>query len=171
MKPTNYDLGLAGEYLVCAELLMRGYKAQLTLGNAKAVDIILLDNKSHTYKTIEVKTSMHTSHVITNFAKYIDHNTGKLKTIHPDFWIFVQFTNQQGVLNPVFYIATHQEVNNLQFTRNNNIGASSWLNLFNKQRNANNGILKRGCDNITWKQLNQISPQGIYQFKDRWNKI
>lgn len=34
-------LGMAGEYSVCAELLMRGHNASITMGNAKAVDIIV----------------------------------------------------------------------------------------------------------------------------------
>ena len=34
-------LGMAGEYSVCAELLKRGHIASITVGNAKAVDIIV----------------------------------------------------------------------------------------------------------------------------------
>ena len=34
-------LGMAGEYSVCAELLKRGHNASITMGNAKAIDIVV----------------------------------------------------------------------------------------------------------------------------------
>ena len=38
-------LGMAGEYSVCADLLKRGHNASITMGNAKAVDIIRVTEK------------------------------------------------------------------------------------------------------------------------------
>ena len=35
-------LSMEGEYCACAELLKRGHNASITMGNAKAVDIIVL---------------------------------------------------------------------------------------------------------------------------------
>ena len=55
-------LGMAGEYSVCAELLKRGYKASITMGNAKAVDIVVF-MQDKTFRRIEVKTSLSTRFV------------------------------------------------------------------------------------------------------------
>ena len=47
------QLGMAGEFSVCAELLKRGHNASITMGNAKAVDIVILkeDNMLRSNRT------------------------------------------------------------------------------------------------------------------------
>jgi hypothetical protein len=47
-KPQSINSHLAGEYFVAAELHKRGYTVALTIGNAKAVDLIV----EHERKTI-----------------------------------------------------------------------------------------------------------------------
>lgn len=73
-------LGMAGEYSVCAELLKRGYNASITMGNAKAVDIVVL-LQDQSFRRIEVKTSRNKRFVTGFFQKYYD----KTQTQHPDF--------------------------------------------------------------------------------------
>ena len=53
---------MAGEYGVCAELFKRGFDANITYGNMKATDIIIL-MPDKTYRRIEVKTSRETRFV------------------------------------------------------------------------------------------------------------
>ena len=39
---TKNEVGLAGEMRVTSELLLKGYRASITFGNAKATDIVIL---------------------------------------------------------------------------------------------------------------------------------
>ncbi len=48
--------GLAGEFFVAAELLKRGLQTSLTLGNAKAIDLFVINEKG-TQFTVQVKAS------------------------------------------------------------------------------------------------------------------
>ena len=106
-------LGLAGEYGVCSELLKRGYDASLTLGNAKAIDIILI--QSGTVKTIEVKTSK-SNRIVTGFFKKYPTPTSP----HPDYWVLVHI---DSFSKSRFFILTHSEMASLQMQRN---GVSLW---------------------------------------------
>lgn len=54
---TKNSVSLAGEFAVLSQLALRGYDANMTLGNTKGVDILLSDPiKGKMYK-IEVKTN------------------------------------------------------------------------------------------------------------------
>ncbi len=48
--------GLAGEYFVAAELLKREYQVAMTVGNAKAVDLLVHDPRRKRSLAVEVKT-------------------------------------------------------------------------------------------------------------------
>ena len=70
----KYTLGMAGEYAVCSELLRRGINASITMGNAKATDVVVFCKtvNGNSYKKIEVKTTQ-TTKFVTNF--FISINT------------------------------------------------------------------------------------------------
>jgi len=51
--------GLAGEYFVAAELLKRGYQVAMTMGNAKAVDLMVQVPATRRMSSVEVKTLRH----------------------------------------------------------------------------------------------------------------
>ncbi len=51
------SVSLAGEFAVLSQLALRGYDANLTLGNTKGVDILVSDPKSGKMFRVEVKTS------------------------------------------------------------------------------------------------------------------
>ena len=73
------QLGMSGEHSICAELLKRGHNASITMGNAKATDVmIFLEDKS--FRRIEVKTTRNSRFVIGFFQKYYDKTR-----IHSDF--------------------------------------------------------------------------------------
>ena len=74
-------LGMAGEYSVCAELLKRGHNASVTMGNAKAVDIVVFQ-QDNTYRRIEVKTSRNKRFVTGFFQKYYDINKKDITIIN-----------------------------------------------------------------------------------------
>ena len=85
--------GLSGEYFVAAELLRRGFSVGITMGNAKAIDILAeKDNKQFIiqvkaiYKKKNVgwpmmKDKVHTDH----FYVFVNLNGDKMA--EPDFYI------------------------------------------------------------------------------------
>ncbi len=110
----KYLLGLAGEYAVCSELAKRKIQANLTLGNKKSIDIIIVD-ENNTATTIEVKTTNKKRFVTGFFQKY-----KSPETPHPDFWIFVMIDN---AFSNRFFILKHEELAKIQMARNN---MTSW---------------------------------------------
>jgi hypothetical protein len=90
--------GLAGEYFVAGELLRRGFSVGITMGNAKAIDI--LAEKDHQQFIIQVK------------AIYKKKNVGwpimKDKIIKNHYYIFVNL-NADKMLEPEYYICTGSE--------------------------------------------------------------
>lgn len=50
------QIGLAGEFAVLSQLALRGYDANMTLGNTKNVDILLSHPVTRTMYKLEVKT-------------------------------------------------------------------------------------------------------------------
>ena len=58
-KPSTNSIALAGEFAVLSQLALRGYDANLTLGNTKGVDILVSDPESGEMYRLEVKTKYH----------------------------------------------------------------------------------------------------------------
>ena len=57
-KPVDKSLiGMAGEFLVAGQLLKRGYLASVTLGNAKAIDILVYNPNTDRNLNVQVKAS------------------------------------------------------------------------------------------------------------------
>jgi hypothetical protein len=87
--------GLSGEYFVAAELLRRGYSVGITMGNAKAIDI--LAEKDGKQFIIQVK------------AIYKKKNVGwpimKDKVNEGIFYVFVNL-NGDKMTEPHYFIAT-----------------------------------------------------------------
>ena len=123
---------MAGEYGACAELSKRGHDVSLTMGNAKATDIILFKTNG-TFVRIEVKTSRSTRFVTNFFQKYFD----KSKNNHPDYWILVHIDKQN---NSHYYILTHEEMGDVQMQRNN---MAEWYKV------------EKGCDNVLLNHVKQ----------------
>ncbi len=117
----KYNLNLAGEYAVCSELAKRNIQFNLTLGNKKAVDIIVLKEENKAI-TIEIKTTNKNRIVTGFFQKYKTPDVP-----HPDIWIFVIIDK---LLVSRFFILTHKEVAKIQMKRNN----------MNKWQEIKNGV-------------------------------
>jgi hypothetical protein len=60
-KPNHNSISLAGEFAVLAQLALRGYDANLTLGRTKSVDILVSDPVSGRMLKLEVKTTCRSS--------------------------------------------------------------------------------------------------------------
>ncbi len=94
--------GLSGEYFVAAELLRRGYSVGITMGNAKAIDI--LAEKTGKQFVIQVK------------AIYKKKNVGwpmmKDKVDENMYYVFVNL-NGDTMGTPEYFIAFGHEVKEL----------------------------------------------------------
>jgi len=60
-KPSSNSISLAGEFATLSQLALRGYDANLTLGNTKGVDILVSDPETDRMFKLEVKTSAYRS--------------------------------------------------------------------------------------------------------------
>ena len=125
----KHFLNLAGEFGVCAELFKRNIHANLTYGNHKATDIIVITNKQSF--SIEVKTSM-TNRIVTSFFQKF--HTPEIS--HPDFWVIVHINANN--LQSEFYVLTHNEMAKEQMKRN---GMTEWHKITG------------GVDNVLLSQL------------------
>ena len=56
-KINSNDVSLAGEFAVLAQLALRGYVANMTLGRTKGIDILVANPDTGRMRKIEVKTS------------------------------------------------------------------------------------------------------------------
>jgi hypothetical protein len=90
--------GLSGEYFVAAELLRRGFSVGITMGNAKAIDI--LAEKDGKQFIIQVKAIFKKKNVGWPIM------TEKVNPHH--FYVFVNL-NGDGMLEPEYYICTGKE--------------------------------------------------------------
>ena len=135
-KIDKYHLGMAGEYAVCSELCKREYDASITLGNAKAVDIMVF-RPNNSYCRIEVKTSQTTKFVTNFFQKYYD----KTLNNHPDYWVIVHIDKDNGQTR--YFILTHEELAEIQMKRN---GMSTWGKV-------------NGCDNVLLRDVAHCEDQ------------
>ncbi len=57
-KISSNSVSLAGEFAVLSQLALRGYDANMTLGNTKSVDILVSDPKTNELYQLEVKTAL-----------------------------------------------------------------------------------------------------------------
>lgn len=90
--------GLSGEYFVAAELLRRGFSVGITMGNAKAIDI--LAEKDDKQFIIQVKAIYKRKNIGWPIMK------DKINLNH--YYIFVSLNADQMAV-PDFYIATGNE--------------------------------------------------------------
>lgn len=140
----KYCTGMAGEFGVCSELYKRGYEASITMGNYKAVDIIVSPQNGRAQR-IEVKTSRNKRKTIVTgfFQKYASPN----QIPHPDYWVLV-YIDKNDVSH--YYVLTHQEMATEQMRRN---GMSQWAPI----------PKNKGVDNVLVRDLSN--------YESAWNKI
>lgn len=146
MKLDKGQIGLAGEFRVASEILRRGYFANITFGNAKATDIVVLGRKDR-FIRVEVKTSKNHRNFVTGyFPKYTDPND-----LAPDLWV-LYLPNKNGLSDgDRFFLLTHEEIGKLQL-------------IVNKGNKTEKG---KGVDNIPLKVLLENRPDS----ENRWNLL
>lgn len=95
---TRNSTGLSEEYFVAAELLRRGFNVAITMGNAKAIDLIA--EKNGKIFPIQVKSIYKKKNVGWPLLK------SKIKPKH--FYVFVNL-NVDKLEEPVYFICTATE--------------------------------------------------------------
>ena len=95
---TPNSTGLSGEYFVAGELLRRGFNVAITMGNAKAIDLIAEKN-GKTFP-VQVKSIYKKKNVGWPILK------SKIKQKH--FYVFVNL-NGDKLTHPEFFICTSTE--------------------------------------------------------------
>lgn len=94
----NQITGLSGEYFIAAELLKRGYQAVLTVGNAKAIDLMVLSPTTQKFCAVEVKT-----------LRSLNCYSITKKSITPKTIYAFVILNFEGI-PPDYYILTGKEI-------------------------------------------------------------
>jgi hypothetical protein len=97
--------GVAGEYLVAAELSRRGYVASITLRNTRGIDILASNADATRSVGIQVKTNQHSSPAWV-LTKTIERPIrGELAEN-----LYFVFVCLNGLGVPSFYVASRREV-------------------------------------------------------------
>lgn len=146
LKVDKGQIGLAGEFRVASEILRRGFSANITFGNAKATDIVVLGSRNR-FIRVEVKTSRNNRNFVTSyFPKYSEPSNSE-----PDLWV-LYLPNKDGMSDgDRFFLLTHEEVGGLQL-------------IVNKGNKTERG---KGVDNIPLKVLLENRSDS----EDRWNLL
>lgn len=119
-KIQSSSTGLSGEYFVAAELLRRGFTVGITMGNAKAIDI--LAEKDGNQYIIQVKAIFRKKNV--GWPIMVD------KVIESFFYVFVNLNGDKMTEPPDYFIATGKEAKSKvkQYTTRGIIDLSSLNN-------------------------------------------
>ena len=145
----KYNLNLAGEYRVAAELLLRGLYASVTFGNKKGADIFTIgDNRLSA--VVEVKASQKKTFVTGLYQKYRTEESPC-----PDFWVLYSVANGELGFVERFFVLTHREMSDVQGERNCPGESLTYLQLA--------GRVKNGVDNV--------SITDVERFEGHWDKI
>jgi hypothetical protein len=89
--------GAAGEFLTAGKLFKRGYQVSVTYGNAKAVDLFVLNPETGKQFAVQVKTQ-----------QYKNCFPLKIESVHPDsIYVFVRL-NDPSENNEEFFVVRGQ---------------------------------------------------------------
>jgi len=111
-KFDKYNLNLAGEFRVAAELLLRGLYATVTFGNKKGADIIAVGS-NRLSAVVEVKASQTPRFVTGYYQKYKDKSA-----LAPDFWVLYSVAPIKDGFTERFFVLSHTEMGTVQGERN-----------------------------------------------------
>lgn len=145
----KYNLNLAGEYRVAAELLLRGLYASVTFGNKKGADIFAIgDNRKSA--VVEVKASQTKRFVTGLYQKYRTQDIPR-----PDFWVLYSVQRIDRGFSERFFVLTHEEMAGVQGERNCPGEKLTYLQRAER--------VKAGVDNV---KMTDVEP-----YEGQWEKI
>jgi hypothetical protein len=158
MKILTSNLNLAGEYAVASELCRRDLYAQLTLGNRKRTDILILNQKSNKFLRIEVKAKQ---------AQKWGNQRGIFgKGV---VMVFVDFSGKKDNERPDFYLLTVQEWKDYLLHKYDEEIVKGEVEITDEN-------VPRFLKNISKKTGKpqegvSIKPEDIENHKEKWEKI
>ncbi len=128
------QISLAGEFAVLSQLALRGFDANMTLGNTKGVDILLSHPETKTMNRLEVKTHFDNRPYISKEFGYIEAHwkIGEKTEEATDkllFYCFVSIAQTTEAFN--FYIIPSQIV--AQFAKESHL---HWLRTDTRRMNT-----------------------------------
>ena len=147
--PKN-TLSLAAEFAVASELCRRGIYAQLTLGNLKRTDLLVLDTENHRMLRIEVKAKQ--KHSWPNCRGIYGKNI---------LLVLVDFYQKREMERPDFYILTVED----------------WVELAHKviAAHPDDRIELDEYNVLFWPKQNYkgtgVIPEQVGQHRERWDKV
>ena len=109
-KVNSNSISLAGEFAVLSQLALRGYDANMTLGNTKGVDILVSNPKTGEMYQLEVKTNFRNErskpavskifgHIVSEWIMREKHETIRMKNL---FYCFVNISKSTNIFK--YYI-------------------------------------------------------------------
>ena len=98
----KYNLSMAGEYYVAAELHRRGIPASITYGNVKKADVVATSEDGEAAVVIEVKSTSQTKWIV---GQYLPEPSDRV-------WAFV-YVPKECDQPPSFYILTQSEISEI----------------------------------------------------------
>lgn len=148
-KIDKYDLNLAGEYRVAAELLLRGIYTSVTYGNKKGADLYAI-GENRQAAVIEVKASQSSRFVTSLYQKYKTQDAQS-----PDFWVLYSVRPTDTGFAERFFVLSHRELARIQGEVN-----CPGEKLSHEQIAAR---VSRGVDNVSLKH--------VEAHENAWSKI
>lgn len=142
----KYNMSLAGEFFVAAQLQRLGINASITYGNAKGADVIAISQKTGKAITIEVKTSKKKRWPVGNRVPASSNKP----------WVFVHLPEdpEEG---PDFYILLQKDIHKaLSFIE------KSYMESYKK---------KHGEEYGTRRGVAALNQEQAIKFKNKWDKI
>ena len=145
----KYNLNLAGEYRVAAELCLRGLFTSVTYGNKKGADLYAI-GENRKAAVIEVKASQSSRFVTSLYQKYKTQDAQS-----PDFWVLYSVRPTDTGFAERFFVLSHRELARIQ----GEVNCPGEM-LSHEQIAAQ---VSRGVDNVSLKH--------VESHEDAWTKI
>jgi hypothetical protein len=145
----KYNLNLAGEYRVAAELCLRGLFTSVTYGNKKGADLYAI-GENRKAAVIEVKASQSSRFVTSLYQKYKTEDTQA-----PDFWVLYSVKPTDTGFAERFFVMSHRELARIQGEVNCPGEGLSYAQIAER--------VARGVDNVPLKK--------VELHEDAWDKI
>lgn len=164
---TKNQISLAGEFAVLSQLALQGFDANMTLGNAKSVDILLTHPETKSVYRLEVKThSNSNSYRSSDFGFVASHwrMHKKHETIEDEnlFYCFVSIEHNTKTFS--FYVVPSRIV--AKFIRESH---QHWLKGGTEETRQDSDL--RSFMLGTREENYKIDTPLVEDYKDNWNQL
>lgn len=170
--PKN-SVSLAGEFATLSQLIVRGYVATMTLGNTKAIDILVFNPDSGQSYQVEVKTNFQDRNAPTNsrlFGRYVSDwqmNAKHETIVDPNlFYCFVHINsprNEPSSYNYRFFVVPSSVVAKYVMEENR-----AWVAAKSGRKSGTRRTFRIGLPN----EREIISPAPLASdYEDKWELV